>query len=66
MTMEDVAKVATSVVEVLRGSPVVLGMILLNIIFMAVIFFTLQNLRNHQHQQMMLMLERCVPQYVKP
>jgi hypothetical protein len=61
VTMEDVGKVALSVVESLRSSPIVLGVILLNIIFMAVIFFTLQNLRNHQHTQMMILLERCVP-----
>jgi hypothetical protein len=66
MTMEDVTKVATSVIDSLKTSPVVLGMIVLNLTFMVVIFFTLQNLRGHQHQQMMLMLERCVPQYIRP
>jgi hypothetical protein len=66
MTFEQAGNAIASVAESLRSSPVVLGAILLNLTFMVVIFFTLQNLRNHQHQQMMLMLERCVPQYVKP
>jgi hypothetical protein len=66
MTLEQAGNAIASVAESLRGSPVVLGMILLNLTFMVVIFFTLQNLRGHQHQQMMLMLERCVPQYIKP
>jgi hypothetical protein len=65
MTMDDASKVAISVVESLRSSPVVLGVILLNIIFMAVIFFTLQNLRGHQHEQMMILLQRCVPNVTK-
>jgi uncharacterized membrane protein len=62
MTMEQAGKVASSVVDSLRGSPVVLGLILLNVVFMVLIFLAVKDVRKNQHEHMTFLLERCVPQ----
>jgi hypothetical protein len=58
---EEASKLALSVVESLRASPVVLGLIALNIVFMTLIFFAVKDVRKNQHEHMSFLLERCVP-----
>jgi hypothetical protein len=58
---ETVTKIASTAVDSLKGSPVMLGLLLMNIIFMSLIFVTVRDLRKQQHEQMSLVLQRCVP-----
>lgn len=58
---ETVSKIAHSAVDSLKASPVMLGLLLMNIIFMSLIFVTVRDLRKQQHEQMSLVLQRCVP-----
>jgi heme/copper-type cytochrome/quinol oxidase subunit 2 len=65
MTMEQAGKIAASVVESLRASPVVLALIVLNIVFMILIFFAVKDVRKNQHEHMSFLLDRCVPARVE-
>jgi hypothetical protein len=65
MTMQDASKVVTTVVDSLKASPVVLALILLNIVFMILIFFAVKDVRKNQHEHMSFLLERCVPNVTK-
>lgn len=58
---EAVTKIASTAVDSLKGSPVMLGLLLMNIVFMTLIFISVRDLRKQQHEQMSLVLQRCVP-----
>ena len=59
---DTVTQIAASVVDNLRSTPVILSLIVLNVIFMMVIFFAVRDVRKHHHDEMTLILQRCVPQ----
>lgn len=58
---ETVTQIAASVVDNLRSTPVILSLIVLNVIFMLVIFFAVRDVRKNHHDEMTLILQRCVP-----
>ena len=63
--MQDAGKLATTVVDSLKASPVILALIVLNIVFMSLIFFAVKDVRKNQHEHMSFLLERCVPDVKK-
>jgi hypothetical protein len=65
MTMQDAGKIASVVVDSLKASPALLALILLNIVFMILIFFAIKDVRKNQHEHMSFLLERCVPSQTK-
>jgi uncharacterized membrane protein len=65
MTMQEAGRLAGALVDSLKASPVVLALILLNIVFMVLIFFAVKDVRKNQHEHMSFLLERCVPEQTK-
>lgn len=56
---EEVGKVATSVVEGLRSTPLVLALIVFNIIFMIAVYLSNRDERGYTERVMAKMLDTC-------
>lgn len=53
--------VAQTLAGGLQAQPLVIGLLLLNIVFLAVVFVSVRETRQHDHAEMLLLLERCLP-----
>lgn len=54
---EEGAKVATSLVANLKDQPITLALILFNLCFVAVVYFSSLDMRNHQEKMMDQLLD---------
>jgi hypothetical protein len=61
MVKEVLASVASSTVEALKTTPVILAGVVLNIVFLGVMFVSLREARKVEKQQFAYILNRCLP-----
>jgi hypothetical protein len=61
MVKEALATVASSTVEALKTTPVVLAGVVLNVVFLAVIFVSMREIRAAEKKQFSYVLNRCLP-----
>lgn len=59
--IEQMKTVATSAIDAMKANPLMLGVLLLNALIFLAIYFSVQEGRKHQDEQMKLILERCLP-----
>lgn len=59
--IEQMKGVATSAIDALKASPLMLGILVLNAMMFVAIYFTSHQGRAHQDEQMKIILERCLP-----
>lgn len=53
--------VAQTLASNLQSQPMIIGLLLVNIAFLAVVFLSVREARQHDHSEMLLLLERCIP-----
>lgn len=58
--MEQLSKAAASAVEALKAQPAILGLIILNCVFVVTVYVTVENLRVREHEEMMVILGKCL------
>jgi Flp pilus assembly protein TadB len=58
---QAVTGIATTVIDSLRAQPMMLGVLLINVIFLALIYVGIRDQRTHQHEHMTMLLNRCLP-----
>jgi hypothetical protein len=61
MVKEALASVASSTVEALKTTPVVLAGVILNVVFLVVIFVSMRDIRADEKKQFSYVLNRCLP-----
>lgn len=57
---QEGAKVATSIIDALRSQPLVLAVIVLNVVIFGAIVFAVRDQRQHEHEVMKTILEKCL------
>lgn len=61
MTDEDIAGVANNIVSSLKNQPVIIGLLVLNVIFVGVSYFEQQSSRQLRHDELMEIMRDCRP-----
>jgi hypothetical protein len=56
---EEIGKVASNAIEAMRHNPVMLLMILLNMMFLSLIYFGVRDTKAYQAQEFELVLKSC-------
>jgi hypothetical protein len=60
--VQAVSQIASNVTDSLKAQPVLLSLLLLNALFIAVIYFSVVQTRSHLHENMRMILDRCYPE----
>lgn len=56
-----VNEVATTLASSLKSQPLVVGLLLINIVFVGVMFVAIREARVQEHAEFKILLERCLP-----
>ena len=62
---EEAGKVASSAIDAMKGQPVLIALLLLNSLFVGLVYFGVQATRERQSIEWKVVLERCLPGHAK-
>lgn len=56
--------VATTLAGSLKTQPFIVGLLIVNVVFVAAMFIAIREARLQEHAEMRLLLERCIPNVI--